>query len=136
MGNISDISKSNSEDTSSDCDGNISSDINESVPSPKNKIPKPNVKGNWYWKKETDDRVKDKTIIINKGFSKTPFGKHFGYGHGPCGSIFNVSLPCPVPSCRFGGFSQIYDNYLPKLKHCLLTSNNKHIYRVKCVLTT
>ena len=35
-----------------------------------------NVKGNWYKKKETDDRVKETTIIINKGFSVTPFGKH------------------------------------------------------------
>ena len=43
LGNISDMSKSNSEDSSTDCDGIISSDINESVPSPKNKIPKPNV---------------------------------------------------------------------------------------------
>ena len=56
-------------------------------------------------KKGTDGRVKDKTIIINKEFSKTPFGKHFGYSHGPSGSIFIVSLPCPVPSYRFGGFS-------------------------------
>ena len=88
--------------------------------------PKINVKGNWYKKKETDDRVKETTIIINKGFSVTPFGKHFGYGHGPSGSIFNVSLPCPVPSCRFGGFSKIYDNYVPELKQCLLTNNNKH----------
>ena len=47
-------------------------------------------------KKKIDDRVKDNTIIINEGFLKTPFGKHFGYGHGPSGSIFNVSLPCPV----------------------------------------
>ena len=75
-------------------------------------------------KKETDDRVKDETIIINKGFSKTSFGIFFGYGHGPSGSIFNVSLPCPVQSCRLGGFSQIYDKYLPELKHYLLTSNN------------
>ena len=67
-----------------------------------------------------------KTIIINKGFSKTPFGKKFGYGHGPSSGIFNVSLPCPVPSCTFGGFSKIYDNCLPELKQCLLTSNSKH----------
>ena len=64
--------------------------------------------------------------MINKGFSKSLFGKYFGYGHGPSSSIFNISLPCPVPSCRFSGFSQIYDNYLPELQHCLLTSNNKH----------
>ena len=61
----------------------------------KNKNPTTNIKGNWYLKK-IDDRVKDKTIIINKGFSKTPFGKYFGYSHGPSGSIFNISLPCPV----------------------------------------
>ena len=47
-GNISDISKSNSEDLLSDCDGNSSRDSNESVPSLKNKKPKINVKGNWY----------------------------------------------------------------------------------------
>ena len=69
--------------------------------------------------------MKDEKIIINKGFSKTPFGKQFGYGHGKSGSIFYVSLPFPVESCRFGGFSQIYDKYLPELKNCLLTSNNK-----------
>ena len=84
------------------------------------------VRGNWYKKKEIDDRVKEITITINKGFSVTPFGKKFGYGHGPSGSIFNVSLPCPVPSCRFGGFSKIYDSYVPELKQCLLTNNNKH----------
>ena len=94
----------------------ISSDNNESVPILKNKKPKINVKGNWYKKKETDDRVKETTVTINKGFSVTPFGKHFGYGHGPSGSMFNVSLPCPVPSCRFGEFSKMYDNYLPELK--------------------
>ena len=78
------------------------------------------------YKKETDGRGKDDKIIINKGFSKTPFGNKFGYGHGKIGSLFFVSLPCPVESCRFGGFSQIYDKYLLELKHCLLTSNNKH----------
>ena len=62
----------------------------------------------------------------DKDLNKTTFGKQFGYGHGPSGSIFHVSLPCPVPSCIFGGFSQIYDKYLPELKHCLLTSNNKY----------
>ena len=41
----------------------------------KNKKTKINVRGNWYKKKETDDRVKETTIIINKGFSVTPFGK-------------------------------------------------------------
>ena len=45
------MSKSNSEDSSSDCDENSSSDSNENVPSPKNNKPKTNVKGNWYKKK-------------------------------------------------------------------------------------
>ena len=116
----------NISDISSGFDVNSSSDSNESVPIMKNKKPKINVKGNWYKKKETDGRVKETTITINKGFSIQPFGKHFGYGHGPSGSIFDVSLPCPVPSCRFGGFSKIYDKYVPELKHCLLTNNNKH----------
>ena len=89
------MSKSNSGDSSSDSDGNSSSDSDESISSKKNQNPKTNIKGNWYLKK-IDDRVKDKTIIINKGFSKTPFGKYFGYSHGPSGSIFNISLPCPV----------------------------------------
>ena len=71
---------------------------------------------------------------MNKGFSKTPFGKYFRSGHGQSGSTFNVALPCPVESCRFGEFSQIYDKYLPELKHCLLTSNNKHddVDEMKC----
>ena len=111
---------------SSGFDGKNSSDSNVSVPILKNKKPKINVKCNWNKKTETDDRFKENTIIINKGFSITPFGNNFGYGHGPSGTIFNVSLPCPVPSCRFGGFSKIYDNYLPELKQCLLTSNSKH----------
>ena len=70
--------------------------------------------------------MKDENIIINNGFSKTTFGKHYGYGHENSGSIFDVSLPYPIGSCRFGGFSKIYDKYLPELKHCLLTSNNKY----------
>ena len=77
-------------------------------------------------KKGTDNRVKNDKIIINKRFSKTPFEKKIGYDYGQSGSISNVSLPCPFESCRFGGFSQIYDKYLPELKYCLLTSNNKH----------
>ena len=51
-GNISDISKSNSEDISRNCDGNSSSDSNESVPSQKYKEPKTNVKGSWYKKRD------------------------------------------------------------------------------------
>ena len=62
--------------------------------------------------------MKQEKIIISKEFSKTSFGKHYGYGHENSGSIFDVSLPCPIESCRFGGFSQIYDKYLPKLKYC------------------
>ena len=76
--------------------------------------------------KKTDGRVKDEKLIINKGFSKNPFGKHYGYGHEKSSSIFDVSLPCSVESCRFSGVSKIYDKYLPELKHCLLTSNNKY----------
>ena len=106
--------------------GNSSSDSDDSVASSNNKKPTINIKGNWFKKIEIDDKVKDEKIIINKGFSKTPFEKKLGYGHGQSGSIFIVSLPCPVKSCRFGGFSQTYDKYLPELKHCLLTSNNKH----------
>ena len=79
-----------------------------------------------FIKKERDGRVKEENIIISKKFSKTPFGKHYGYSHENSSNIFDVSLPCPVESCRFGGFSKIYDKYLPELKHCLLTSNNKH----------
>ena len=120
------INQTKFQEISSGFDVKRSSDNNESVPFLKNKKPKINVKGNWYKKKEIDDRVKETTIIINKGFSVTPFGKKIGYGHGPSGSMFNVSLPCPAPSCRFGGFSKIYDNYLPELKQILLTSNNKH----------
>ena len=105
----------------------LSVSLNNEIVPYKGKISKKvKVKKNWYTKKEIDDRVKKNTITINKGFSVTPFGKHYGYGHGQSGGVFNVSLPCPVPSCRFGGFSKIYDNYVPELKQCLLTNNNKH----------
>ena len=70
--------------------------------------------------------MKEGKIIISKGFSKTPFEKHYGYGNENSGSIFEVSLPCTIESCRIGGFSKIYDKYLPELKHYSLTSNNKH----------
>ena len=52
------------------------SENNEIVPSKKKMKTKINVKGTWYKEKETDDRVKETTIIINKGSSVTPFGKH------------------------------------------------------------
>ena len=40
--------------------------------------------------------------------------------------MLNLSLPCPIPSCRFGGFSNIFDGYSEDLKYCLLTNKNKH----------
>ena len=32
------------------------------------------------------------------------------------GSIEELSLKCPVPGCKFGGFAKIYDSYCPALK--------------------
>ena len=74
-----------------------------------------------------DGRVKDNPKAECKDFSKTLFGKYFSYGHEQNGKILNISLPSPIPSCRFGGFSIIFDGYSDDLNHCLLTSKNKHI---------
>ena len=111
------MSNSNSESSST------ASDQNKSIQNIKK--PKIIVQCSVY-KLKKDGRMKEGKIIISKGFSKTPFGKHYGYSHGNSGSIFDVSLPCPVESCRFDGFSKIYDKYIPELKHCLVISNNKH----------
>ena len=40
--------------------------------------------------------------------------------------MLNLSLPCPIPSCRCGGFSKIFYGYSEDLKYCLLTNKNKH----------
>ena len=63
---------------------------------------------------------------INKGFSKLLLENIIDTVMEKVVVFLWSCLPCPVESCRFGDFSQIYDKYLPELKHCLLTSNNKH----------
>ena len=51
-----------------------------------------------------------------KEFDKSVFGKKT-YGHGNKGSMLNISLPCPIPSCRFGGFNKIFDDCSEDLKY-------------------
>ena len=43
----------------------------------------------------------------------------------------DISLPCPIPSCRFGDFSKIFDDYSDEFKNCLLTSKYKHTTFIK-----
>ena len=74
--------------------------------------------------KKKDGRVKEPKASC-KDFLKTPFGKYFSHGHEQKGNILDVSLPCPATSCRFDGFSTMFDGYSDKLKNHLLISKNK-----------
>ena len=42
------------------------------------------------------------------------------------GSTEELSLKCPVPGCKFGGFSKIFDQYKTVLKERLITNNGNH----------
>ena len=35
-------------------------------------------------------------------------------------------MECPVPGCKFGGFSKIFDGYEPALQTRLVTNNGNH----------
>ena len=61
-------------------------------------------------------RVKDKPKAGGKDFLQIIFRKYFSYGHEQKGNILNMSLPCPIPSCRFRTFSKIFDGYSDELK--------------------
>ena len=63
-----------------------------------------------------DGRVKDNPKAECKDFSKTLFGKYVSYGHEQNGKMLDISLPCPIPSYRFGGFSKTFDDYSDELK--------------------
>ena len=74
-----------------------------------------------------DKRFKDNKITEEKkwDFGKFPYGRDYRYGWQINGST-DLSLECPVPGCKFGGFAKIYDNYCPALKERLITNNGHH----------
>ena len=41
-------------------------------------------------------------------------------------SAEKLSLICPVPGCKFGGFVKIYDKYQTVLTERLITNNGNH----------
>ena len=53
-------------------------------------------------------------------FGRFSFGRDYRYGWNPNGST-GISLECPVPSCKFGGFAKFFDGYGPALKERLIT---------------
>ena len=81
--------------------------------------------------KKKDGRVKDNLKVECKDFGNTPFGKYFSYRHEQNGNILDISLPCSIPSYRFGGFSKTFDDYSDEFKNCLLTSKYKHTTLIK-----
>jgi len=74
----------------------------------------------------SDRRIKPDKVCHNiTDFGKMPFGKHCVYGH-EWDNHVNLSLSCPIVSCKFVGFSKILDYYDEKRRQLLLTSSNKH----------
>ena len=71
-------------------------------------------------------RVKDDDLVMYKGFDKFPFRNYYSYGHNNTGNHFDISLPCPMPSCKFSGFTNFFNGYDNDIKKILLTSNNTH----------
>ena len=49
-----------------------------------------------------------KTTKKTWDFGRFPFGRDFRYGWNPNGST-EISLECPVPGCKFGGFAKNFD---------------------------
>ena len=73
--------------------------------------------------------IKDlkKTKLRKKtwNFGRFPYGRDYKYGWNPNGST-ELSLECPVPGCKFGGFSKIFNGYGTALKKRLTTNNGHH----------
>ena len=42
------------------------------------------------------------------------------------GSTEELSLKCPVPGCKFGGFAKIYDKYQIVLTERIITNNGNY----------
>ena len=74
-----------------------------------------------------DKRFKeDKITELKKwDFFRFPYGRDYKYGWKQNGST-ELSLEFPVPGCKFGGFSKIFDVYGPALKERLITNNGNH----------
>ena len=58
-------------------------------------------------------------------FGRFPYGRDYKYGWSSNGST-ELSLACPVPGCKFGGFAKIYDSYGPELQTRIITNNGNH----------
>ena len=74
-----------------------------------------------------DKRFKEDKITELKtlDFGRFPYGRDYKYGWKQNGST-ELSLKCPVPGCKFGGFSKIFDGYGHVLKKRLITNNGNH----------
>ena len=70
--------------------------------------------------------MKGDDLVMYKGFDKFPFRNYYSYGHNNTGNHFDISLPCPMPSCKFSGFTNFFNGYDNDIKKILLTSNNTH----------
>ena len=74
-----------------------------------------------------DKRFKEEKVTEVKtwDFGRFPYGRDYKYGWNSNGST-ELSLECPVPGCKFGGFSKIFDGYGTALKERLITNNGNH----------
>ena len=68
----------------------------------------------------------DKNTELKKwDFLRFPYGRDYKYGWKPNGST-ELSLKFPVPGCKVGGFSKIFNGYGTPLKERLINNNGNH----------
>ena len=75
-----------------------------------------------------DKRYKEDKSTDKKTWDvgRFPYGRDYKYGWKQNGSTEELTLKYPVPGCKLGGFSKIFDQYKTVLKERLITNNRNH----------
>ena len=90
----------------------------------KKKLANKSVGNNNIDKRYKEEKRNDKR---NWDFGRFPYVRDYKYWW-KNESTEKLSSKCPVPGCKFGGFSKVYDKYQTILTKWTITNNGNHDY--------